>query len=400
MEKRKQAAAFGTNDKQKILEKLEESERKYRLLAENVTDVIFVQDLNYNVTYISPSVKNILGYSECEVIGRNAKDFLTPSSYKKALENYNTYVPRAVKDKGFDIPLMEYQYVKKDGSTMWGEMKVKVLTDENRRLLGTQGVIRDITQRKNLEEKLIQAQKLEAVGRMAGGIAHEFNNILTVILGYSEILLQKQGLQNTIRGMISEIQRCGQRASGLVQNLLSFSRHQELKPSIININDLIGELSKVLQRVIGVHITLETGLDSRPLPIRIDPHQFEQVILNMALNARDAMQEGGKMTIGTTLLHLPQDVSFIPGADRQLYPGMEKGKYVCISVSDTGTGMSSKVKQQIFDPFFTTKSISKGTGLGLSIVHGIVKQSEGYIYVSTNPNKGTTFSLLFPLVED
>jgi len=376
-----------------IPKSIKESERKYRTLAENITDVIFVQDMNFSITYISPSVKSVIGYTDKEVIGKHIQKFLTPSSYKKAVENYKKYFPKAIEDENFEIPLMEYEYIKKDGSTLCGEMKVKVLKDENGNPLGSVGIVRDITYRKKLEERLIQAEKMEALGKLVGGIAHNFNNILTVILGYTEIMLKREELSEQMQGMLSEVQRCGERVSELVNQLLSFSKQKTIKPSVVDVNALIIELSDMLKQLIGEHIKLVTDIEPGCFYVRIDPHIFEQIIFNMALNSKDAMPQGGSLLISTRRLSLPSDC---PG----LYPEVQDGDYVCILFSDTGTGMDEYVKKHIFDPFFTTKGPKIGTGLGLSIVYGVIKQSKGYIYVSSEPDKGTTFTLLFPLMKN
>jgi len=383
---------FDITEKVKAIRALEDSEKMYRMLYENISDVIFVQDMDLIITYVSPSVKTVMGYSEKEVIGKHVKEFLTPSSYRKAIENYKEYLNTLMGDEKFAIPLMEYEYFKKDGSTIWGEMKVKFLKDENGKPIGSQGIIRDITYRKKLEERLIQAEKMEAIGKLAGGIAHNFNNILTVILGYTEIMLKREKLTKRVLSMIQEIQRCGERAAELVKQLLSFSRRQVMKPSVLDVNTLITDLTGMLKQLIGENIKLITDLEPGFFYIHIDPHIFEQIVLNITLNAKDAMPEGGTLHITTRSLKLTSE-------NRLLFQEIDDGDYICILFSDTGTGMDEKVKERVFDPFFSTKGVEKGTGLGLSIVYGVVRQSGGHIYVSSELNKGATFTLIFPLIK-
>ncbi|HEB09817.1 MAG TPA: response regulator [Spirochaetales bacterium] len=239
------------------------------------------------------------------------------------------------------------------------------------------------------EEQLRQAQKLESIGRLAGGVAHDFNNLLTTIIGYSELISMEQDLNDSTKEGVQEIKNSAKRAAELTKQLLAFSRKQVLQPQVIDLNRLITKLGKMLRRLIGEDVDLTTKLDSKPGHIKADPGQVEQVITNLVVNARDAMQEGGTITIETQGLYLDESYS-------QQHPEVKPGDYVLLAVSDTGHGMDEETQAQIFEPFFTTKEVGKGTGLGLSTVYGIVKQSGGYIYVYSEPDHGTTFKIYLP----
>jgi two-component system cell cycle sensor histidine kinase/response regulator CckA len=248
---------------------------------------------------------------------------------------------------------------------------------------------KNITELQQTQAQLIQAQKMEAVGRLAGGIAHDFNNLLTVIRGYGELLLNEYDLESSVRETVEEIRKAGEQASQLTGHLLAFSRKQVSRPRIVNINETVRGMEKILQRLIGEDIELETKLEENLAPIRIDPHQIEQVIMNLAVNARDAMPAGGRLRLETANTRLgPEFVS--------KHPEVDEGSYVLLAMTDTGSGIGEDVLPQIFEPFFTTKERGRGTGLGLSTVYGIVKQSLGYIYAENAPDRGARFTLYFP----
>jgi two-component system cell cycle sensor histidine kinase/response regulator CckA len=251
---------------------------------------------------------------------------------------------------------------------------------------------KNIGELQQTQAQLIQAQKMEAVGRLAGGIAHDFNNLLTVIRGYSELLLSEYDLVSSVRETVEEIRKAGEQASQLTGHLLAFSRKQMFRPRIVNINDTIRGMEKILQRLIGEDVELETSLEPDLASIRIDPHRIQQVIMNLAVNARDAMPEGGRLRLETANTCLgPDFVSW--------HPEVEAGSYALLAITDTGSGIAEDILPQIFEPFFTTKDRGRGTGLGLSTVYGIVKQSLGYIYAENVPHGGARFTLYFPTSE-
>ena len=248
---------------------------------------------------------------------------------------------------------------------------------------------KNIGELRQTQAQLIQSQKMEAVGRLAGGIAHDFNNLLTVIRGYGELLLNEYDLEPSVRETVEEISKAGEQASELTGHLLAFSRKQVTRPRIVDINDTVRGMEKILQRVIGEDNELETNLEADLDPKRIDPHQIEQVIMNLAVNARDAMPEGGRLRLETANTTLGPDFT-------SEHPEVDPGSYVLLAMTDTGSGIDKDTLPQIFEPFFTTKERGRGTGLGLSTVYGIVKQSLGYIYADDAPERGARFTLYFP----
>jgi len=279
--------------------------------------------------------------------------------------------------------------------TRSGEIRDVAVSAERIELAGQQCILAitsDLTEQRRLEEQLLQSQKLEAVGRLAGGVAHDFNNLLTTILGYSELILQSRPDDSGLRAEIGEIRKASERAASLTRQLLAFSRKQVIEPRVLDVNALVAESSRMLRRIIGEDIALVTDLAPGLASVRADPVQLEQVIVNLAVNARDAMPEGGRLAVTTRAVRLDAP---LPGRT-----GPGAGSWVQVSVADTGVGMDAATQERIFEPFFTTKEKGKGTGLGLSTAYGIVKQSGGFIYATSEVGRGATFDVYLPSVHE
>jgi nitrogen-specific signal transduction histidine kinase/CheY-like chemotaxis protein len=260
-------------------------------------------------------------------------------------------------------------------------------------VIGLIGISRDVTELNRLEEQFRQAQKMEAVGRLAGGVAHDFNNLLTGINGYCELVFNRLRADDPSRELLAEIRKCGERAATLTRQLLAFSRKQVLQPQVVSLNTLLGELLKLLKRLIGEDIELALVPGAALGLAKVDPGQFEQAVINLAVNARDAMPRGGRLTIETHNAELAEGYA-------ERYPEVRPGRYVLVVVRDSGQGMDEATKARIFEPFFTTKEPGKGTGLGLAMVYGFVKQSGGHIEVESEPGRGATFKVYLPRAEE
>jgi two-component system, cell cycle sensor histidine kinase and response regulator CckA len=379
-------------ERRRAQEALKESERRYRLLAENVTDVIWTMDLDLQLTYVSPSIKLLTGYDIAEYKSLALEQMLPPAAVELAR---NKLAEELALEPGETDPLrstiMEIEIYRRDGSTVWTEVKASLLREADGRPTEVLGVTRDITMRRQLEEQLQQSQKMEVVGRLAGGVAHDFNNLLTAILGYCELLLSSLPATDPTRQDVAEIKKAGERAALLTRQLLAFSRRQVLQPKSLDLNQVLENLGKMLKRVMGEDIELSIVPGPELGRVMADPGQIEQVIMNLAVNARDAMPQGGKLVIKTGNVDLDE-------AYAALHTQVQPGPQVLLAVTDTGCGMDAATRSQIFEPFFTTKELGKGTGLGLSTVYGIIRQSGGHIWVYSEPGQGTTFKIYLPRV--
>jgi PAS domain S-box-containing protein len=283
----------------------------------------------------------------------------------------------------------EHRVVRPDGSVRWVHEKAAVVLDPQGRPLRMVGTVQDITERRQLEDQLRQSQKMEAIGRLAGGIAHDLNNALTAIAGYAELALGEVASDHAARADVEEIRRAAERAGSVTRQLLAFSRKQLLEPRVFDLNDTIAGIGRLLSRLLGTDIEVKAELALEPLHVLGDPGQVEQAVLNLAVNARDAMPSGGRLVLATTR-------ETIDEAFARSHPPMPGGRYNVLRVSDSGHGMARETLARIFEPFFTTKDIGKGTGLGLSMVYGTLKQIGGFIFVDSELNHGTTFRLYFP----
>jgi PAS domain S-box-containing protein len=364
---------------------LRHAEEKYRELVEDIHDVIFSADANGIVTYISPVVEPVLGYQPADLLGRPFVPLLTVDDPTAALARLQQTGTEP------DEPL-ECRIVTKSGQTRWIRISSRPIPSESGSA-GFRGVITDITEHKKLELQFQQSQKMEAIGQLAGGIAHDFNNILTGIIGYSALLLDDPAIDADLRGSLGEIRDAGQRAASLTRQLLAFSRRQMLQPRAVNLNQLVADIDKMLRRQIGEDIHLALALEPGLASVRADPGQLEQVIMNLAVNARDAMPRGGRLALETSSTRLDKHYT-------QNLVGVPPGPYIRLAVSDTGCGMDAETQAHIFEPFFTTKGVGQGTGLGLSTVYGIIKQSNGHIAAYSEPGVGTTFKIYLPPVHE
>lgn len=366
-------------------EKLRQSEEQFRLISENVADLIAVLDLNGRRVYNSPSYKNILGDPE-EFRGTDSFNEIHPEDRDRIKAIFEETVRTGVGQRA------EYRFVIQDGSIRFIESQGSVIRGTEGKPANVVVVSRDVTERKNLEQQLLQSQKMEAVGQLAGGVAHDFNNLLTIINGYSQMLLDGLGADKPGRSGLEEIRKAGDRAASLTRQLLAFSRRQVLAPQVLDLNAAVADISTMLQRLIGDNIQLATVQCVGLGRVKADPAQIGQVIMNLAVNARDAMPHGGKLTIETSNVNLDESYA-------RSHAGVKPGPYAMLAVSDTGIGMDTETRSHIFEPFFTTKG-KKGTGLGLATVYGIVKQSGGNIWVYSEPGRGTTFKVYLPSVEE
>ncbi len=350
---------------------------------EQAAEGMVVTDAAGVIQYVNPAFTTMTGYSREEAIGMNPR-ILKSGKHDAAF--YAGMWATILAGRRWNGEIINRR---KDGSLYTEKMSLTPVRDEHGKVMHVVAIKEDVTARKLLEEQFRQAQKMEAVGRLAAGVAHDFNNLLTVIMGYSEIMLERFPSGDPIRDYAIEIKAAGEKAAGLTRQLLAFSRQQVLAPQILDLNKLITNLTKMLKRMIGedVHLVFNSG--SFHATVKADPGLIEQVILNLAVNARDAMPRGGKLTVETARVEVDETYKLT-------HPAVSAGPYVMLAVSDTGCGMDKDTQAHIFEPFFTTKEQGKGTGLGLATVYGIVKQSGGSVWVYSEPGAGTTFKIYLP----
>ena len=364
---------------------LETSEARYRSLVDNVTDIIYTARRNGEITTINENGAELLGYEPAELVGTTIRDLVHPDDVEKVQSTYlEAEVSHTQVQRHFTVRVQA-----RDGRAIWVAVNSHRIFGDDGKTIQEHGVARDITEQKALEAQLQQAQKMEAIGTLAGGIAHDFRNQLTVIGGYTEILLDHPDMTPDQVEQLEYIHRAAAHSTSLTNQLLSFSRKQLLQPRLVDLDNIVADALQPLNRVIPEDIKVITDSSAGRKWVFVDPTQVEQVIMNMAVNASDAMPDGGKITFGTDTV----DVG--PGESGAREPGL----YVVLSVSDTGVGMTEDTCERVFEPFFTTKEAGKGTGLGLSMVYGFVQQSGGWLTVDSNVGKGTKFRIFLPLAE-
>ena len=370
-------------------EALKESERRFRELIASVKLAGLILDTSGNITFCNDYLLQLTGWTAAEVTGKNWTATFIPERDRANIE-------AVLKDMTAEKASCQYhenEIITRDGSTRLIQWTNTILRDPDGRVVGTASLGTDVTEQKQLEDRYRQAQKLESVGRLAGGIAHDFNNLLTVINGYSEVLLSTMNSRDPLFEGLEEIKHAGEKASALTQQLLAFSRKQVLQPKLLDLNAVITDSSRMLSRLIGEDVELATQLDPTLGPVFADEGQIHQVLMNLAVNARDAMPHGGRLEITSANVEVDS---------RSIDPlsGIQPGMYSSISLTDNGVGMSAEVRSHLFEPFFTTKERDKGTGLGLSTVYGIISQSGGQVTVESAPGKGTSVRILLPKAKE
>lgn len=367
--------------------------RKLSLSVEQSSVSVVITDPEGNIEYVNRKFSEVSGYSREEVIGKNPRilksDETPPETFKQLWAN----ITSGKEWRG------EFINWKKSGETYCETAMITPIKDDRGRITHYLAIKEDVTERKILEQQLHQAQKMESIGTLAGGISHDFNNLLTVINGHAELAMRKLDSENPLHGDIVSIIHAGKRAENLTRQLLAFSRKQVFKPKIVRISEIIIGLDKMVQRLIGEDIRIIKILDRKSCVIKADPSQVEQIFLNLLINARDAINEKSgstankEITIETELINLTEE-------EAAVYPGAVEGKYVCFSVTDNGAGIPAEIREKIFEPFFTTKEKNSGTGLGLATVYGIVKQNQGMVYVDSEIGKGATFRVFWPFSDE
>jgi len=356
------------------------SEERFRALVEHSHDMLLQLDERGGLQYISPAATRALGWLPDTTIGKTIFEFIHPEDVELATTAFADVLQRPGEERTGQIRL-------RDAAEQWRTVEgvcVNRLADPAIKAVVVNA--RDVTERRRLEEQLRHAQKMEAIGQLAGGVAHDFNNLLTAILGYTNLILDEVPADAPIRNDLAEIRSAGERAAALTRQLLAFSRRQMLQPRMVDVNDLIRQIEKLLRRLISEDVELTTNLADDVLPVRVDPASIEQALINLAVNGRDAMPRGGRLTLETGNVDLDE-------TSAKRYSPMQPGRYVKLVISDTGQGMDEPTQSRVFEPFFTTKEQGRGSGLGLATVYGIVKQSGGFVYVSSVPDRGTSFTI-------
>lgn len=373
---------FDITESKKYEKALQEQKEKYQNLIQHANDAIFVLQ-DDKIKFSNPKTEEMTGYSSAELSKMSLAQFMMPPDRSSLLDKQE----RLQKEEKL-TSTHSFRVINRYGKDLWAQLSMVSIKWEGQP--ATLNFLRDVTQEKGLEKQLLQSQKMEAIGTLAGGIAHDFNNILTTIIGNAFLALNEISKNTPLHETVAEIRQAGEKAATLTRQLLTFSRKQTIQPMILNLNESLVDIEKMIRRMIAEDIELTIAKDPGLWLVNIDPGQIEQVIINLVVNAKDAMPQGGKLMIETSNIHLDEGFFYDKGIKELA------GPYVYLSVADTGVGMDAKTRSQIFDPFFTTKPKGQGTGLGLSTVYGIVKQNQGFIWTDSAPGQGAVFNIYLP----
>jgi PAS domain S-box-containing protein len=370
----------------RLLGRVRDSEARFRTMFGAAPIGMIVRDLDGRILSTNPAIETMLGYAQSDLEGLDYWRLVPAEEAARVRELHDELVLGSM--PGYE---REQRFVSVDGREVWSRVNVTLVRDAGRRPQFVLAMVQDVTQHKLLEDQLRQAQKMEAIGRLAGGVAHDFNNILTAISGYANIALERvRGTDPALEEDVREIEKAARRAHALTKQLLAFSRKQVLQPQVLDLNEVVRDMEGMLGRLIGNDIEVASAYDPGLARVKADPGQLHQVIVNLVVNARDEMPNGGRLVLETSN-------EVIARADAE-GGGLEQGSFVALRISDTGRGMDAETKSRLFEPFFTTKGVGKGTGLGLATVYGIVKQSGGFIDVESEPGEGATFTVYLPAV--
>jgi len=392
--------------RKKAEEALRQSEEKLNQAIQGNSIPTYIIDNNHIVTHWNKACESLTGFPAAEMVGTKKQwltfypaerpvlaDLVVDGATEEEIDEYyeGEHHKSVLIEGAYEG---EYFFPNLGEKGKWLFFTAAPLRDHGKNIIGAIQTFQDITKRRNTEEQLRQAQKMEAIGVLAGGVAHDFNNILTTIIGYAEIALMDVIKDESLRNEIEEIKKAGERAAALTRQLLAFSRKQVIKPVVLDINNVINDTEKMLKRMIGEDIEFQTSLEPELWKVHMDSGQIDQTIINMVVNSRDAMPQGGKLIVETANVDLDKNYLSEHGIEGT------PGHYVMLAISDTGSGMNKETREHIFEPFYTTKEIGKGTGLGLSTVYGIAKQNKGFIWVYSEPGQGTTFKIYLPKVKE